>query len=208
MEGTVARWYARNMGKGIEEYRTLAQALAAELPERASVLEVASGPGYLAIELAKLGNYHVMGVDISKTFVEIATANAEKEGVAVAFHLGNASDLPFDCGSFDLVVCRAAFKNFTEPVKALEEMHRVLKPGGKALIYDLRPDAAPADIAAAVGGMKLGWLNSLFTRLTFKHMLLKRAHSKDSLRKMVAQTPFQTCEIKEDLIGLEVALKK
>ena len=67
----------------------------------------------------------------------------------------------------------------------------MLKPGGKAIIFDLRPDASPADIAAAVRGMKLSWLNSLLTRLTFKHMLLKRAHSKESFRQMAAANPLQ-----------------
>ena len=87
-------------------------------------------------------------------------------------------------------------------------MHRVLKPGGKAFIFDLRPDASPADIAAAVDGMKLGWLNALITRLTFKHMLLKRAHSKESFRQMAAQTPFKTCAFREESIGHEVTLMK
>ena len=127
---------------------------------------MAPGPGYLAIELAKLGRFQVVGLDISKTFVAMATANAREAGVQVEFHLGNASSMPFDPDSFDLIVCRAAFKNFSEPVRALTEMHRVLKSGGKAFIIDLRPDASPADIAADVAEMKLGWLNALITRLT------------------------------------------
>ena len=84
--------------------------------------------------------------------------------------------MPFEDGAFDLIVCRAAFKNFSEPVRAIEEMHRVLKPGGKALILDLRRDASPEVIAAHVDEMNVGWLNALFIKLTFKHMLLKRAH--------------------------------
>ena len=178
------------------------------MAEGSRILEVAPGPGFLAIELARLGRYQVVGLDISKTFVELATENARKAGVDVAFHRGNAASMPFEPDSFDLIVCRAAFKNFSEPVRALAEMHRVLKPGGKAFIFDLRPDASPADIAAAVDGMKLGWLNALITRLTFKHMLLKRAHSKESFRQMVAQTPFKTCTFREDSIGHEIALTK
>ena len=176
--------------------------------EGARILEVAPGPGFLAIELARLGDYQVVGLDISKTFVELAAENARTAGVEVAFQLGNAAAMPFDPDSFDLIVCRAAFKNFSEPVRALAEMYRVLKLGGKAFIMDLRPDASPTDIAAAVNGMKLGWLNALITRLTFKHMLLKRAHSKESFRRMAAQTPFKTCAFREESIGLEVTLMK
>ncbi len=139
MEGSLARWYARNTGKAIAQFRNEARALAVGLPENASILEVAPGPGFLAIELARLGKFQVTGLDISKTLVGIATENARKAGVAVTFRLGNASAMPFEDGSFDLVVCRAAFKNFSEPVRAIAEMYRVLKPGGKAFIFDLRP---------------------------------------------------------------------
>jgi ubiquinone/menaquinone biosynthesis C-methylase UbiE len=208
MEGALARWYARTTGNSIEQFRKEARTLAEQLAQGGSILEVAPGPGFLAIELAKLGDYQVVGLDISKTFVELATENARKAGVQIAFQLGNAAAMPFDPDSFDLIVCRAAFKNFSEPVRALTEMYRVLKPGGKAFIFDLRPDASPADIAAAVDGMKLGWLNALITRLTFKHMLLKRAHSKESFRQMAAQTPFKTCAFREESIGLEVTLMK
>jgi ubiquinone/menaquinone biosynthesis C-methylase UbiE len=207
MEGAVARWYARNTWKSIEQFRKLARSLAGQLEGGSSVLEVAPGPGYLAIELAKQARLRVVGLDISKTFVAIAAANAKDVGVPVEFHLGNASAMPFDAESFDLIVCRAAFKNFAEPLGALNEMYRVLKFGGKALIMDLRPDASKADIAAEVDCMKLGWLNSLITRLTL-YWLLWRAHSKESFRRMAAQTPFKTCAFNDDLIGMEITLRK
>jgi ubiquinone/menaquinone biosynthesis C-methylase UbiE len=179
MDGAIARWYARTTGKSIEQFRVEARALAAQLAPGSGILEVAPGPGYLAIELARLGDFHIVGLDISKTFVELGAENARKAGVTVDFQLGNAAAMPFPQNSFDLIVCRAAFKNFSEPIRALAEMHRVLKSGGKAIIIDLRPDASPGDIAAAVAGMNLGWLNSQITKLTFKHMLLKRAHSNE-----------------------------
>jgi ubiquinone/menaquinone biosynthesis C-methylase UbiE len=207
MEGAVARWYARNTGKSIEQFRKLARSLAGQLAQGSSILEVAPGPGYLAIELAQQGRFRVQGLDISKTFVAMAAANAKDAGVAVEFHLGNASAMPFDSDSFDLVVCRAAFKNFADPSGALEEMYRVLKSGGRAIIFDLRPDATKADIAAEVLGMKLGWLNSLITRLTLRRLLL-RAHSKEAFRQMSAQTPFKTCTFLDDAIGMEITLKK
>ena len=119
-----------------------AQGVAAELPSGSHVLEVAPGPGYFAVELAKLGSYHIVGLDISQTFVRIATDNAKRAGVEVEFRHGNASSMPFDSGSFDFVYCRAAFKNFSEPVRAINEMYRVLKPGGKAVIVDLRKDTS------------------------------------------------------------------
>jgi ubiquinone/menaquinone biosynthesis C-methylase UbiE len=138
----------------------------------------------------------------------MARRNAADAGVAVTFEQGNASEMPFAPDSFDFIVCRAAFKNFAQPVQALNEMHRVLKPGGKALILDLRPDASSEAINAEVKSMGLGWFDSLLTRLIFKYGLVKRAYSQEQIRQMAAQTPFQTCEIQEDGIGLAVAFRK
>jgi ubiquinone/menaquinone biosynthesis C-methylase UbiE len=131
MEGPIATWYAKNTGRDMREYRKIAQAVAGRLPGGSSVLEVAPGPGYLAIELAKLGDYRITGLDISKSFVRIARENARRAGVTIDFLRGGAAQMPFPDESFDFVVCRAAFKNFSDPVGALDEIHRVLRPGGK-----------------------------------------------------------------------------
>jgi ubiquinone/menaquinone biosynthesis C-methylase UbiE len=208
MEGPLARWYAKVTGKDLGDVRRLAGALAGRVGPGSSVLEVAPGPGYLAIELARLGRCRVTGLDISRSFVRIAAENAVRAGVTIDFREGNAAVMPFDPDSFDLLVCRAAFKNFSEPVKALDEMHRVLKPGGEALIIDLRGDVRPEEIEAHVDGMGLGRLDALMTRLAFRWMLIKRAYTSDRFRSMAAASRFGSCEILEASMGLEVTLRK
>jgi ubiquinone/menaquinone biosynthesis C-methylase UbiE len=208
MEGPIARWYAKITLKNLAEVRSLAAVLADRVTEGGSVLEVAPGPGYLAIELAKRGAFRVTGLDISRSFVRMATENAARAGVPVTFLHGDVAAMPFDPNSFDLLVCRAAFKNFSEPVRALDEMHRVLKPGGEALIIDLRSDASPAEINDCVNGMRLGRINALVTRLIFKHGLLKWAYSLEQFRSMAATSRFGSCAIQESSIGLELSLKK
>src|SRR6266550_1967686 len=158
MEGLIATWYAQNTRSRIGEQRELARRIAERVPLGGRVLEVAPGPGYLSIELAKLGRCEVTGLDISETFVKIERQNAAKAGVKVDFNHGNAADMPFDDNSFDFATCVAAFKNFTQPVQALNEFHRVLKVGGTALIVDLRRDASIEDIDQEVKKMKLDWL--------------------------------------------------
>ena len=207
MEGGIARWYARNTGKNIEEFREEARSLADQLAPGSNVLEVAPGPGYLAIELSKLGAFRVVGLDISKTFVAIASANGRDAGASVEFVHGNASDMPFGAESFDLIVCRAAFKNFAEPVQAIREMYRVLKPGGKAQIFDLSPDASPASIRAEVDRMNLGWLGSVMTRFILR-VLTRRAHSTETFHQMATQTPFKSCSIRRGPIGFEISFEK
>ena len=208
MEGGIARWYAKLTHKALEDFKKDARRVSQMVPPAGKILEVAPGPGYFSIELAKLGDFRVTGLDISETFVEIARANVAKAGVRVNFQRGNASGMPFDDAAFDFIFCRAAFKNFTEPVRALQEMCRVLNPGGQAMIIDLRRDASRDALSQAVQQMNLGIVNSLMTKATFRFMLLKRAYTKAEFEQMIAQTPFATHEIRENLIGLEVLLNK
>jgi ubiquinone/menaquinone biosynthesis C-methylase UbiE len=207
MEGLIARWYDRNTGKTIEPFRKEAQKIADQLASGSAILEVAPGPGFLAIELAKLGSYQIVGLDISKSFVRIAREHARQAGVDVTFQEGNVSSMPFESNSFDFLYCRAAFKNFSEPVAALEEMYRVLKPGGQAVIVDMRRDASAEAIRTAVQEMNLGWVNAMLTRWILGR-LRERAYSTADFRRMVGETPFKTCEVTSDLIGMEVSLHK
>src|SRR5204863_7698529 len=168
MEGIVARWYAgiRRSGSQIEDWGKQAANLTGGLPDSADVLEVAPGPGYFAIEMARLERLHVTGLDISHTFVEIARENARQAGVSVDFQQGNASSMPFAEGSFDLIICQAAFKNFSQPGKAIDEMYRVLRGGGMAVIQEMWKDAHNATIRAEVNSMKLGPVNAFMTGWT------------------------------------------
>ena len=208
MNGFIASWYAKNASRSIDEYTKAARRVAERIQPGSRVLEVASGPGYQAIALATLGRYRITGVDISDSFVRIASENARTAGVDVEFRPGNASDLPFAAESFDLVYCRAAFKNFADPARAIAEMHRVLRPGGLALVQDLRPDATNQAIADTVRSLNLDRVNAVITTWMFKHILVKRATSRQQLEAMAAASPFKTCEIAESPIGYEVVLRK
>src|SRR5262249_43431781 len=98
--------------------------------------------------------------------------------------------MPFDDASFEFIVCVAAFKNFSDPVGAIDDMHRVLRPGGQASIFDLRKDASQEDIETEVRRMHVSALNALLTRWTFRFVLLKRAYTRGQLERMVAQSRF------------------
>ena len=209
MEGPIARWYARVRGSQsqLEAYRKQASQLTAGLPQGARVLEVAPGPGYLAIEIARLGGFQVTGLDISHTFVAIAAENSRQAGVAVEFRQGDVAEMPFANESFDLVVCQAAFKNFTLPRSALAEMHRVLRSGGTAVIQDMSRDATHADIDREVKGMELGRISTFTTTATLE-MLRRRAYRAEDLRRLARESAFGDCVIHEDGIGHEVRLTK
>ena len=206
MEGGLATWYAKMTRKDLGEFERLARELAKDLPANARVLEIAPGPGYLSVALAKLGPFKITGLDISQSFVRMASEYAKREGVVARFIHGSASDIPLEDGLFDLVVCRAAFKNFSEPLKAVNEMHRVLKPGGRAIIIDLRKDASWNEIEAYVDGLHVGATNGWFMKFTFKHMLLKRAYTEEQMGKLAHDSDFKDCAIARSAVGMEITL--
>lgn len=209
MEGRSARRYARLRGTDAQRktYRRDALRIAETLTEDAAVLEVAPGPGYFAVELAKLGGFHITGLDVSHTFVELAQELAALAGVTVDFRQGDASAMPFDDGQFDLVISQAAFKNFTRPLTALNEMHRVLRPGGRAIIQDMSAEADRSAIKAEVAGMEVGQIAGMTTRVILAR-LRRRAYSASQFQQLARRSEFGAATVTAGGIGCEVVLVK
>jgi ubiquinone/menaquinone biosynthesis C-methylase UbiE len=207
-EGTSAKWIADVTGKRPDRWIKIAQKIASQLPPGSSVLDVAPGPGYLCIELARLGSYAVSGLDISHTLVEIAQKNAGEAGVVVDFRQGSASNMPFANDTFDFLHCRGAFKQFGQPVEALQEMYRVLKPGGLGVIKDLSRDAPWRSINQSIDNWKLPFFNRILTKLSFQFLVRREAYTKNQFETMLAQTKFQRVEIEEKAIEFEISMWK
>jgi ubiquinone/menaquinone biosynthesis C-methylase UbiE len=207
--GFAARWYDNNTRRHrLAEMKAYAKDVAGHIQDGATVLEVAPGPGYLAIELAKMGSFEIIGLELSKDFVDIAQRNALKANVTVEFRQGNAASIPFPENTFDFVVCTAAFKNFREPLKALTEMHRVLKPGGTALIVDMNRNATDRQIEDYTENMGVSGMDKFLTKLIFKHFLRKGAYSIEEFVDMVSKTAFREHRIREEAIGFHAYLVK
>lgn len=102
---------------------------------RLKVLDVGTGPGIVAFLLAELG-HDVTGVDFSQGMIRNAFKNRESLGLPVDFRIGDAEKLPFGDNTFDAVVSRYVLWTVTDPMKAIIEWKRVLKPGGKVVIVD------------------------------------------------------------------------
>jgi len=208
IEGVAAKWYAANTAEMMKDYIDLARRISSQIPEGSDVLEVAPGPGYFCVELAKLGRYAITGLDISHSMVAIATKNAAAAHLPARFLQGSASNMPFPAKSFDFLLCRAAFKNFAKPLEALQEMSRVLKPGGRGVIIDLKRNASAQEISHCIDAMGLSWFNRQFTKLIFKTTLIKSAYTKEEFQDLLWETSFSDYEIKEDYMGFEIWLTK
>ncbi len=186
------------------EMKEQANEVAGHIKDGDSVLEIASGAGYLSIELAKLGNYKITGMDISEDLVEIASRNAKETGVDVNFQQGNVSNMPFHENEFNFIVCVLAFKNFKEPLKALKEMHRVLKPGGTALIMDLNRNASLKSTKTVAENMGMKGMMAYVAGAIQK----QGAYTRKEYETFIAQTEFKKFVIKDSDIGFSIYLNK
>lgn len=123
-------------------YREVAEEVSSMISS-GRILDIGTGPGYVPLEIAtKSSNLDIKAIDISPAMVDIATRNAQRAGLSpcVEFKYGSAADIPFDDRYFDLVISTLSFHHWAKPVESLKEIHRVLKDGGVAWIYDLRRD--------------------------------------------------------------------
>src|SRR5439155_23135039 len=101
----------------------------------------------------------------------------------------------------------AAFNNFSQSGKAIDEMCRVLSAGGMAVIQDMWKEAPDATIRAEVNSMQLGPVNAFMTGWTLR-TLRRRAYTKEQFERLATASAFGGGEIETSGIGIEVRLKK
>lgn len=106
----------------------------------ADVLDVATGTGDFAmLACRRLPDCRVTAVDLSEKMMEIGRHKAQQAGLAgrIRFSREDCMDLGFDDASFDAVTVAYGVRNFQNLDRGLAEMHRVLRPGGHAVILEL-----------------------------------------------------------------------
>jgi ubiquinone/menaquinone biosynthesis C-methylase UbiE len=119
---------------------------AARLTGKERVLDVATGPGYIAEAFAGAAR-EVIGIDLTGAMLSIATERTKERGISnVSFRTGDAQNIPFENGTFDVVVCRLALHHVKQPLQVVCEMARVTRTGGTVLVEDIygseHPDRA------------------------------------------------------------------
>jgi ubiquinone/menaquinone biosynthesis C-methylase UbiE len=110
-------------------------------------LDLGSGSGRLALAIAEESpGMAVIGLDLSQEMVETASGNARESGLAdrVTFVKGSVDKVPYPEASFDVVVSTLSLHHWPNPTAVFDEVGRILRPGGRFLIVDLRRDVGLA----------------------------------------------------------------
>ena len=125
-------------------FRGVAADVAAASATGARVLEVGCGPGHLSMRLAEQG-LEVTGLDLDPAMIARAQAKPTQadDTRRPSFVVGDVAALPFPDASFDLAVSTFSVHHWAEPATGLAEIGRVLRPGGRALIWDFKPGGVP-----------------------------------------------------------------
>jgi ubiquinone/menaquinone biosynthesis C-methylase UbiE len=132
------------------------------------LLDIGTGPARLLIPLHSLAQQlQLVGVDISEAMVAQGVKNIAAAGLSdvIEVRQGGANHLPFEDNSFDIIISSASLHHWKQPQECLSEIHRVLKPGGIVLLYDLiknTPKEVLAESRKQYGSYRifLLWLHS------------------------------------------------
>ena len=132
--------HALSLGIDRRWRRTAVDALGKHKPQQ--ILDIATGTGDFALLLAKrIKPQHIVGADISEGMMAVGREKVKEEGLqnVISFQHEDCMQLSFPDGSYDAVTSSYGVRNFQNLDKGLQEMQRVLRPGGHLLIVELTP---------------------------------------------------------------------
>lgn len=162
---------------------------AAGLTSKSRALDAACGPGHITRLMADTGA-SATGVDLTPNMIEMAG----KLNPHIDFRVANVDELPFDSGCFDAVLVNYAIHHFARPDRAVREIHRVLKPGGRFVF---------AGVLEHFGFW--AFMSALMAHHTMEalaHGPLYLEATREDYEKLVADAGFDSHEVTEQVIPL------
>jgi ubiquinone/menaquinone biosynthesis C-methylase UbiE len=170
-----------------------------------TVLELGPGPGYLGLEwLKKTTATRLKAVEISPAMIQIARRNAGEYGLSdrVEYIEGDGQSIPFGENEFDAVFSNGSLHEWEEPARVFEEIHRVLRAGGRWCVSDLRRDMNPL----------FRWFMQAVTKpreiLPGLRSSLRAAYIREELEAILRRSSFQVYQIQNTLMGIEATGRK
>jgi len=166
--------------------------------EQGSLLDIGTGPAWLLLKLhQKSPAMRLVGIDSSPSMVAKARKNMVRAGLSDVIEIreGNASQIPFADRAFDIVVSTGSIHHWKHPIAALNDVYRMLKPGGYALMYDLVTDTPATvlnEMAHQFGRLKM--------TLFWLHGFEEPFYSRENYQSLVRPTLFK--EGRTQFVGL------
>ena len=167
------------------------------------ILEIGPGPGYVGLELAKQVNPRTFtGCEISPAMIRIAEKNARDYGIAARYVQGNGMNMPLPDVSFDCVISNGSMHEWENPVEVFNEIYRVLRPGGRYCITDMRRDIGFLKrymiyFSAKPKEIRPGFLSSLNASYTQKE-----------IQELLGSSKLSGGIVKQDFMGLSITGEK
>ncbi len=191
-------------------YRQLArEAVEIGIPPGGKVLDIGTGPGFVAIEVARVlkgTGCLVVGLDLSRAMLALAAENAVEVGVSdmLIWREGNCKALPFGDGEFDCVVSNDSLHHWDDPLPVFDEIARVLKPDGGCIIRDSKrlqsgwPWLFVRTVSLTIPrDFRVHWWNSI-----------KASYTPEDLRAVLNRSHLQGWRIVEDFMDVTVVKER
>lgn len=200
----VSRTYAEIMGRVARQYAWEVRRIQGRCPTARAILDVGTGPGFLPPRLARAyPDARVTGLDTGPEMLVMARERATSEGLAdrVSYVDGSAYALPFEEGTFDLVVATSAIHGFDDLDASFREARRVLVDGGHLFIIDQR-----RDVFWPVYGVM--WASTLGLRLAGKPIdgmgpVIEACYTRTEVEEALKRASFSTWEVSVGVLALE-----
>ena len=190
------------------EYKYFAGKVLKRGTRRGRVLDIGTGSGRLAIELAKAKNcnFDIVAIDISENMILKARENARQAGVAdkIQFMVGTAAALPFDENTFDIAVSYASLHHWFKPVTVLNEVERVTKENGFAIIRDNKRVYQNHLWKAVI------WLMTQFMNRRHREnwpKAIMASYTVPEVREMVSRSRLQDCRVSSDFVFIDLCIE-
>ena len=168
-------------------------------------LELGPGPGYLGLEwVHRTENTRLQGLDISPDMLAVAERNAKEYGLEgrTEYTQGRSEEMPFADETFEAVFTNGSLHEWSEPKRTFTEMWRVLKPGGRIFISDLRRDLFVMVrwffwLSVQPKEIRPGLISSI-----------NAAYTPNELRELMNGTPLAQCSVNGSFFGLKLTGRK